>query len=410
MSHIAEEYAKSLGVRIGNPVFFTHFYPVLPEKFITFHTNSEKVPARHYDHWPIALNLIKDRLSPRGIKIVQVGGPKDPPFDQCDQNTLGASFRQMGYVIEKSMLHLGIDSLPVHMASALDIPIVALYSNIFPECSSPLWNVKSNIRCLSPDFSSIKPSFAVNESPKRVNEISPEEVASTVLDLLGINHDLNTYETLKIGQHYHNSVLEVVPDHPPAHGFSPQRVINLRGDLHLDIDLLSAWLRHEVNLMSASQVPLGILSRFKSRIKGMTLFLDEGSRNSSASDGERITEEYVRQVNNLGIQTVLICKDKNEVSSLRLKFFDWVVEEFTNSTKKDIDFNEKICDNTFYHSNKTLISKEKEYYSKASWKAGLEKSSDPLRLIDSEDFWEELEHLNIYNHEPERKTQEESSQ
>ena len=191
MSHIAEEYAKSLGVRIGSPVLSTHFYPVLPDKFITFHTNFKKVPSRHYDYWPVALKLIKEHFKTPEIKIIQVGGAEDPPFEECDHITLGASFRQMGYILEKSMLHLGIDSLPVHMASAVDIPIVALYSNIFPECSEPLWNTKSRIRHLSPDFSKIKPSFSLNESPKRVNEIPPEDIASSVLDLLEIPHDLS---------------------------------------------------------------------------------------------------------------------------------------------------------------------------------------------------------------------------
>ncbi len=47
MSHIVEEYAKSLGVKIGQPIFKHHFFPVKSEKFITFHTHDKTSPAQH---------------------------------------------------------------------------------------------------------------------------------------------------------------------------------------------------------------------------------------------------------------------------------------------------------------------------------------------------------------------------
>ena len=35
MSHIAEVYAKDLGVEIGRPYITDHFFPGLPDKYIT---------------------------------------------------------------------------------------------------------------------------------------------------------------------------------------------------------------------------------------------------------------------------------------------------------------------------------------------------------------------------------------
>ena len=69
-----------------------------------------------------------------------------------------------------------------------------------------------------------------------------------------------------------------------------------------------------------------------------------------------------------------------------MKFFDYTVEEYSPKTKKDLDFTEDVCDNTFYHSNKTLISKNKKYYSKAAWKMNIEQTDDHQKLIDSEEF------------------------
>ena len=66
--------------------------------------------------------------------------------------------------------------------------------------------------------------------------------------------------------------------------------------------------------------------------------------------------------------------------------------------KKDLDITEDICDNTFYHSKKTLISKNKKYNSKAAWKLNIEQTSEDQKIIDNDDFWEELQHMNIYNY------------
>ena len=120
MSHIAEEYAKSLGCRIGTPVLEPHFFPVTSGKYITFHTNAKKAPAKHYDFWGVVFLLIKDKLKDEGIDIIQTGGPEDPTYPECDHSHLGCSFKQMSYVIKNAELHLGIDSLPMHIASAFN--------------------------------------------------------------------------------------------------------------------------------------------------------------------------------------------------------------------------------------------------------------------------------------------------
>ena len=138
------------------------------------------------------------------IDIIQTGGPDAPPFPECDQSHLGCSFKQMSYVIKNSELHLGIDSLPMHIASVFDKKLVALFSNLYIENASPLWSSKENCSLISPDFSKIKPSFSLAEKDKRINEVKPEVIASSVLDLLEIPHDLPEYETIYLGSHYTN--------------------------------------------------------------------------------------------------------------------------------------------------------------------------------------------------------------
>ena len=388
MSHIAEEYAKSLGCKIGSPVLEPHFFPVASKKYITFHTNGQKVPAKHYDFWGVVFLLIKDKLKESGINIIQTGGTEDPPYRECDQSHLGCSFKQMSYVIKNSELHLGIDSLPMHIASAFNKKIVALFSNLFIENASPLWSSNDDCALFSPDFSKIKPSFALNEPNKRVNEVKPERIASSVLDLLGIFHDLDDYRTLYLGPHYPNEILEVVPNFHPSTNYSPNLVLNLRCDYDVMEASLPAWLSRKSNIMTAAPINPSLLAAFKENIAGVTIFIDSGL----------ISKDYLKALTGLNIKFNLICKDNAKLQDLRFQFFDWVVEEHIKLSKKDIDFGSEICNNTFYRSNKVLVSEGKEYSSKAAWKAGIEKTKEDQALIDSEYLWEEIEHLNIYNY------------
>lgn len=388
MSHIVEEYAKNLGVKIGKPIITDHFYPVTSDNYITFHTNDKKSPARHYDHWNLAFDILKPFLEKNNIDIIQVGSAEDPPNKNCNFFTLGSSFKQMSYIIKKAKLHLGIDSLPVHIASSYNIPIVGLYSNLYPNCSKPVWSDSQKVVLLSPDFTEIRPSFKDIEENKRVNEIKPESVASSVLDLLSINHNLSTYQTLNIGKFYDTEIFEAIPNFKPDEDFQPSKVVNLRCDYELEEDTLPHWLSYRVNLMTDKQIDLNLLNYHKSNIAGMTLFLDSGD----------FDVDYLNNLNDLNIEYSLISRSKKDIDDIRFNFFDFVVTEHKAFTKKDIDFSSEICHNTYYHSKKTLISKNKHYSSKAYWKNDIEKSEEKEKLIDCPEMWEEIDHLYIYNY------------
>lgn len=393
MSHLIEEYAKNLGCKISKPYLVDHFYPIPFDKYITFHTNDEKVQSKHYDYWPTVFSLIGEYLSSEGIKIVQIGGPKDPLFTQCDLDTRGATFKQMSYIISKSIFHFGIDSLPMHMASHHDKKMVCLFSNLFPSNANPIWNKKNKYKLLSPDFSKIKPSFSFFENPKRINEIKPESVAIEILSLLNIDNSLSSYETLNIGRHFNNSIIEAIPNSPPPDGFTPKSVVNLRCDYGIDPKSFIGWTKFRVNLMCSKKINLNLIRQLKQNIVAMTLFLEDGD----------FDEDYFYALDSIGVKYSLICRGKEKLPSIRFKFFDFNIEEYKRIVKKDLDFGEKICDNTFYHSNKILISNSKEYSCKAAFDAGIERTPEDQQIIDNDTFWEESEHVNIYNHAKNKK-------
>lgn len=389
MSHLIEEYAKSLGVKIGKPFLSRHFFPINSKRYITFHTNDKKSPARHYDHWDMVFDLIKPILSKNKIDIIQVGGPEDKPNKYSDKKFLGCTFKQMSYIISHSEMHLGIDSVPIHIASTFDIPIVGVYSNLFPECSKPVWNSKSETIQICPDFSKQKPSFSDNEPNKRVNEINPEEIAVAVLNILGIEHDYNSYQTLHIGKHYLNQITEIVPDFNPALIDLKDKVLNLRCDYGLDENFLDAWLNNRVNLMTDKEIPVDVVEKNINNILAMTFFVDT----------DNTSTKYFEKLDKLNLSYTLITKNYKDINHIRMKFFDYTVEKYRSFDKKDLDFVSDLCDNTYYHSNKTLISKNKKYYSKAAWMNDIEQTEDHQKLIDSDHFWEEIEHMNIYNYD-----------
>ena len=186
MSHIAEVYAKDLGVQIGKPTITEHFYAGLPSKYITLQA-SNKMPAANYKYWDIVISLIRPHVP--DFKIVQVGGVKDQKIVGVDMYTLGCSFKQMNYIIKKSSLHVGCDSLPGHVASAYDIPSIILHFNLYPNNSKPIWNKENSCISMSPDFSEVKPSFGLNCN--RINEIKPEDIAQNALNQLGIKNKIN---------------------------------------------------------------------------------------------------------------------------------------------------------------------------------------------------------------------------
>lgn len=386
MSHLIEEYAKNLGVIASRPVISEHYYPVDSKGYITIQT-TKKFDSRNYEHWNIFLSLFK-KYAP-DIDVVHVGVKEDPEVKGIDLDLRGeTTFKQMFYILGRASLHVGIDSLGVHIASALDIPCVGLYSNMLSENSGPVWHKKSKYICIDSFKNGLKPSYSETENPKTINNICPENVAQSALSLLGIENDLEKYETLNIGNRFLNHITEIVPDFSPKSADFVDKLVNLRFDYGLLEESAHEWLSRKCNLMINKPLDLSLIKQYQDNIVACTIFLGDHDFN----------EEYFSTLDSLGIKFTLISRYENKLSDLRLKFFDHTIEQYKINKKKDLDFISDICDNTLYYSNKTLISKNKKYYSKAAWKAGIEKTEEHQPIIDNKDFWEEVQHLNIYNY------------
>ncbi len=374
MSHIAEVYAKDLGVKIGKPTITEHFFPGLPEKYITIQS-SNKMPSANYLYWDIVISLIKPLIG--DIKILQVGGPDDVQIKGIHSAALGASYKQMNYIIKNSETHVGCDSLPGHVASAYDIPSVILHFNLYENNSKPLWHEKNSCTSISPDFSKIKPSFGVN--CKRINEIKPETIAQAILDQLGIEQKIK-FKTIKIGETFHHEVVEIVPNFFAFSNELSGKPVNIRGDIEHNIGNICQWCQMcIVNLHIAEAFDLNALN-YMPNLKQITYKYD--------TEKDEDLSNFFKTLKNRKINIVIQVKDKQKISDIRLKYFDFLVTETTEPNNEEAKALKFI-------SKKRFISNADVFPSESSAKR-LDKSNN---FVYDEVSKLELESLYLYDEE-----------
>ena len=195
--HILEQYALSSGLKIGKPFVYEVFFPIESKKYITLQ-KEVKFPSRQYKYWQQVVDLVNPILFKNNVKIVQIGSKNDKALKGVVYTSGETSIAQVHYLIRNSQMHVGIDSFAVHIASCLGKKIVALYSNMTPENSGPYWSNTLDCILIQSPRGDAKPSYAIDENPRTINEIKPETIANSILQLLDIEERVKI-ETLFIG-------------------------------------------------------------------------------------------------------------------------------------------------------------------------------------------------------------------
>lgn len=381
MGHLIEEYAKSLGVKIGKPVLVDHYYPLIYDRYITIH-NDNKFDSRNYEYFPQVINLIKPILHENNIKIIQVGSSENPKLTNVDGLFLNLNLKQSSYILKNSLLHLGIDSLPIHLASMHNIPIVALYSNVNLKNSQPYWSDKNKIILLESDKKENKPSYAPQENPKTIRTIKPEDIANSVLKLLNIDKTIN-FKTLNIGHHYHIPLVEVVPNFRANLQDQKDKTLYIRADLHSDDQNIAFWCsNYKVKIITDKMLPLDLLTHFSSKIEQVFFKLKDSD----------IPADYFEQVRKAKINFIICTTDKENLGKMRNKFFDFRVE-FDDVDERCLNVEKISCK---FLTNKVLISNAQIYASEAHLK--IDKKLDIVNetIHDDDAFWKDSEHYYLY--------------
>jgi hypothetical protein len=369
MSHLAEEYGKSLGVRMGKPFLNPHFIPIPCERFITIH-NDKKVPAKRYSLWKEVVELLKTRLG--DIKIIQIGAKGEEKIDCVDYHLPTDTLKQCSYIISKSLCHVGIDSVPVHIASALDKPIVSIYSHIYPSIARPLWNKKSPYKTLESHRNGNKPSYSMEENPQTINFIKPEEIANSVLDILNLPK-INGFSTLYVGEFFQKDCVDIVPI-----GYVPFKAenINFRMDLHFDEDALFECLQSNGCEITTSQTLSEKILDSKN-IRHINYFTDT------------FDVDFIKKMEKRGLKMTLLCPIKENLPKERKKLFDHKIHFFSEEDlieKNKLKFNHKL-DGIKIRSSKKIVIGNKVFESKF----------DAFGRKNPDDFFVDLEWLFVYD-------------
>src|SRR3989344_6197789 len=136
--HIVDLYAKLCGVNLKN--YQTEIVPKkvdlrkfgIPEDYICLHTES----SLKYKDWPYFNELIKKRKDKFNIVVID----QQQHFKNTIQLPTNLSLREKAYIVSRSKMLIGVDSMGIHMACAFNIPTIALYGNTLPELCKPLPN------------------------------------------------------------------------------------------------------------------------------------------------------------------------------------------------------------------------------------------------------------------------------
>jgi hypothetical protein len=381
MSHLIEEYAKSLGVKIGKPVIKEHYYPICHEKYITIY-NDNQINSRNYDYFTEVINLIKPLLEQENIKIIQVGNANNSAIKNIDEALFSLTKRQMFFILKNTELHISVDNFTAHISSLYNKPTICLYSDSNPENSKPIWNSEDKLKIIESEKNGSKPSYSFNENPKTIKNIKPEKIAQFILNALNIKHEID-FKTIKIGSMYQYSFVEVVPNFRANLEDQKNNIIYLRADLHFDEENIAFWAsKHKVRILTDKIIPLQLLQHFQVNIDQVFFQLKS----------DEMTNEYFDLVKKLKIKFSIVSDDKDNLSKLRNKFFDFKIE--FDDSKERVEKIEKI--DSFFTSSKTIISNGKLYPTEYHLKQDKKLDEGPFRSYDDFAFWKDAEHYYFY--------------
>ncbi len=356
MSSIVEVYAKDLGVKIGKPTISEHFFPNTIDKYICFDFDSDN-KSESYNYWDIVQSLINPFLKKNNISLIKIPSILD---------------KQKNFFIKKSLLYIGLANHNTIIADHYKIPSVSLLTNIYENNFNPLAVGK----IITPDFSNLKPSF--NQDCQRINEIKPEVIAQAILDQLEIKEKI-IFKTIRIGRTFHNEVVEIVPNFPGISEQLKDKPINVRGDLHWDLQNIVNWCQFSyVNLYVTSVFDIELL-QYMPKLK-QVIFKYQDSENTDKSN-------FFKELKKRKINLIIEVQKNLNINEVRLQYFDYdVVEE--GKPEKEIKASKFL-------SKKRFATNGKSFNSESSAKR-LDNSDN---FVYDEASSKELESLYLYEEE-----------
>jgi len=283
------------------------------------------------------------------------------------------SLKQCSYIIKNSLGHVGIDSVPVHIASALDKPVVGIYSHTYSNTCDPLWNKESKAITIESDRGGKRPSFALEENPKTINFIKPEKIAQSVLEVLGIDKEIKE-KTIFMGPRSMLECIEVIPSEPTSFEGGP---ISVRMDLHHNEEVLKQIIQFAPVEVTLNR-PISAEILASKKIQRLTY------------EADSFDEDFIETLTKFGINATLVCSSSKNLEKERTKHFNCLIHK----TKKHSTIKgnkEKLkginLNSLKIKSNKKIICGDKIY----------ESLFDKNDRKNEDDFFVDLDWLMVYD-------------
>ncbi len=378
--NVLEKYASSCGVKISNPDVGISYFPLPYEKYIVI-DNRNRNGMNVYDIYTDVIAYIKPVLQDQGIEIVSFC--KDSKsIPEKTKPYINLNKKQEAYILENSLLNICSDNLSSYISNALEVPCISLYS-IFPSAiNEPIWN--NNHFSIDSERAGNLPAYGVKEEPKSINFIEPEKIAQAIFDKLKTGKKIE-YETIFIGDLYPVKIVEIIPDFVAHPSFMKNRALNVRMDYHFDEQILTHWLKDRfLNIVTEKPIRIDLLKYFKKNVAQFTININDS-----------FTEDYLKQVQEIGIKTEIYCEEGSQINKYRFKFFDFDIQ--TADWKAKEDAGEKVSDDTKFISSKILLSEGKKYSCYESKVQKKELTGNPELVYSSNEFWKELDHYRLIN-------------
>ena len=385
--HIIERYALSCGLKIDNPYIYPKFFPIIPQKFITLHGSSK--PSKVYDYWQEVIDILYPILKIAKIDIIQIGDKDSKIYGMCYSVVGQTSIGQVAYLVSKTELHLGVDSFPMHLAGYFDKPIVALFSNCYPQNARPYWGDPNKHKIISSKLNH-KPSFSHIENPKSINTILPETIAKSVCELLNLPFE-HKYQTIFLGENP-NNLVETVPNQVLNSKNFGLDFLVVRMDFLFNEQCLAQQLSVcPCSIITDKPINPQLITQFKSQIKEIHYEITSKSE-----------PNFLRFLRQLGIKFNLFSYlGVEEVKPLKLALMDFglinLVPSCSIANLQELKKQGKI----FYKSSKFTLSSGKIYPSKYAYLNDLPIGTignHLCQLPENEEleFWKEKLHFRLF--------------
>jgi len=372
-----ESFALSCGSKINKPHIEQSYFPLPFGKFICI---SQQCPKQsyEYDYMDDVIYHIKPYLDQHNINLIEIGNSERPNLFYC-KNYKHLNRLQISYLINKSLLYFGNYNLYSHIASHFNKKVVSPISNEYIETIRPYWSNEKDFKLIKKE-TDVKPTYSSKEFPKTINHVNPEVIACEILDSLNIDHNLNSIETIYLGEEYQNLVFDLIPSPFDLRTMQAPSVINLRMDKVFDLMFLFQCVHlNKINIVTDKPIPLEYLQPLKDKIELITFFIDNKTK-----------KEDIKQFEELGKPLNLLSKDLKNIQDIRLNFIDYKVKGYGSKSAKDLNVN--VYSDLKFLSKRNIISNGQIYNSYLSLSEGQNTQS----VKKKKDFWEDLPFCRVY--------------